>query len=278
MKFAIVSGKGGTGKTSVAVNLAAIADRPVMLVDCDVEEPNAHIFLKGAIVGRQTVYMKVPEIEESRCTGCNACVEFCRANALISLGGPPLVFADLCHGCGGCALVCPRHAIAEVAKPLGEIRRIDAGFCTLVEGRIEVGVSSPVPVIKAAKATADGDLLLLDAPPGTSCPVVATVRGADYVLLVTEPTRFGLSDLRLTVEILRQIAVPFGVVINRAVASETLIGDYCRDEAIDILAEIPDDRRIAETYAAGRLIVEALPEYRLLFRSLLDRCLGRVPA
>jgi len=278
MRIAIASGKGGTGKTLVAVNLAAIAGRSVTLVDCDVEEPNDHIFLKGDVAASETVSMRVPVIVESRCTGCRACVEFCSYNALISFGGTPLFFPDLCHGCGGCRLVCRARAISETARPLGEIRRIDAAQCTLLEGRLAVGVSSPVPVIQAAKAAAGGEFVICDAPPGTSCPLVATLRGADYVLLVTEPTPFGLSDLRLTVEVLRRMGMAFGVVINRAVRSSSLIDDYCRQEAIDILAEIPDDRRIAETYAAGRLIVEALPGYRPLFRSILEACRERVTA
>ncbi len=278
MRIAIASGKGGTGKTLVAVNLTAIAGRSVTLVDCDVEEPNDHIFLKGDVAATETVSMRVPVIDESRCTGCRACVEFCSYNALISFGGPPLFFPDLCHGCGGCRLVCRARAISETARPLGEVRRIDAARCTLLEGRLAVGASSPVPVIQAAKAAATGEFIICDAPPGTSCPLVATLRGADYVLLVTEPTPFGLSDLRLTVEVLRRMGMAFGVVINRAVRSSSLIDDYCHQEAIDILAEIPDDRRIAETYAAGRLIVEALPGYRPLFRSILEACLERVTA
>ncbi len=278
MRIAIASGKGGTGKTSVAVNLAAIAGRSVTLVDCDVEEPNAHIFLKGAAATTETVSMKVPVIDEERCTGCRTCVEFCGFNALISFGGAPLFFPDLCHGCGGCRLVCHAGAIGEVPRALGEVRRIDAAPCTLVEGRLEVGVSSPVSVIKATKAAAKGDFVIYDAPPGTSCPLVATLRDVDYVLLVTEPTPFGLSDLRLTVEVLRQMNVEFGVVINRAVKSESLIHDYCHHEAIEVLGEIPEDRRIAEAYAAGRLIVDALPGYRLLFRSILEACLERVTA
>ncbi len=278
MRIAIASGKGGTGKTSVAVNLAAIAGRSVTLVDCDVEEPNAHIFLKGRVAVSETVSMQVPDIDESRCVGCRACVEACAFNALISFGGPPLFFPDLCHGCGGCRLVCRAGAISETSRPLGEVRRIDASPCALVEGRIEVGVSSPVPVIKAAKAAPGSDFVLYDAPPGTSCPLVATVRGADTVLLVTEPTPFGLSDLRLTVDVLRQMGMDFAVVINRATKGESLIHDYCHQEVIDILGEIPDDRRIAEAYAAGRLIVDALPCYRPLFRSILEACLERVAA
>ncbi|MCM5552895.1 P-loop NTPase [Pleomorphomonas sp. NRK KF1] len=278
MKIAIASGKGGTGKTTLAVNLAVIAGRSATLVDCDVEEPNAHIFLKGDVAATETVSIRVPVIDENRCSGCRACVEFCSFNALISFGGPPLFFPDLCHGCGGCRLVCRSRAISEVTRPLGEVRRIDADLCILVEGCLEIGVSSPVPVIKAAKAAATGDFVIYDAPPGTSCPLVATLRGADYVLLVTEPTPFGLSDLRLTVEVLRQMNVEFGVVINRAVRSESLIHDYCHHEAIEVLGEIPEDRRIAEAYAAGRLIVDALPGYRPLFRSILEACLERVTA
>lgn len=165
-----------------------------------------------------------------------------------------------------------------MARPLGEVRRIDAAQCTRLEGWLTVGVSSPGPVIQAAKAAATGEYAICDAPPGTSCPLVATLRGADYVLLVTGPTPFGLSDLRLTVEVLRRMGMAFGVVINRAVRASSLIDEYCHREAIDILGEIPDDRRIAETYAAGRPIVEALPGYRALFRSILEACLERVTA
>lgn len=274
MKIAVASGKGGTGKTSVTVNLARVVDRPVTVVDCDVEEPNAHIFLKGEAEPARPVTTPLPVIDAERCDGCRACADFCAYNALICFGQAPLVFADLCHGCGGCALVCPRGAIGESERRIGEVRRLQSGELTLIEGRLDVGAAMPVPVIKAAKAAADGDLVLYDAPPGTSCPVVATLQGADYALLVTEPTRFGLNDLRLAVEVLRTLALPFGVVVNRAVAGETSIRDYCRAEAIDILAEIPDDRRIAEAYAGGRLIVEALPAYRPLFRSLLESCLS----
>ena len=213
MRIAIASGKGGTGKTSVAINLAAIAGRSVTLVDCDVEEPNAPHLLEGRSRRHRD---SVDEGAGHRRGPLHRLSGLCR---VLWLQRPDFPSADhrysspiFATGCGGCRLVCRSRAISEVARPLGEVRRIDAAQCTLVEGRLEVGVSSPVSVIKAAKAAATGDFVIYDAPPGTSCPLVATLRGADYVLLVTEPTPFGLSDLRLTVEVLRQMKMEFGVV------------------------------------------------------------------
>ncbi|MBE0565260.1 MAG: ATP-binding protein [Krumholzibacteria bacterium] len=272
MIVAIASGKGGTGKTTVAVNLARLLGGGVHLLDCDVEEPNDHLFLPGTNGAAEPVTLPVPEVDQQRCDACGACSDFCAYHAIVSFGIKPLVFPELCHGCGGCALVCPRQAIREVPRRIGEIRTVEAGGVTLVQGRIDVGVPSSPPLIRAVRARAPAQgMTLVDAPPGTSCPVVAAVRGADLVVLVTEPTPFGLHDLELAVALVRELGIPCGVVINRAGSGDDRVHAFCRREGLPILAQIPDDRRIAEACSRGRLVVEALPEYEPLFRQLSGR-------
>jgi MinD superfamily P-loop ATPase len=273
MIIAVASGKGGTGKTTVAVNLARVRGAGVVLLDCDVEEPNAHLFLKGELCGEpETVSIPVPEVDESLCDGCGECSRFCAYKALAVLAKRVLVFPEMCHGCGGCTRVCPKGAIREVPKRIGVVETLQAGEVKLVLGRLDVGVAMAPPLIRAVKAKIpkEGDAIL-DAPPGTSCPVIATLRETDYVVLVTEPTPFGLNDLELAVAVVRELRLPFGVVVNRAGSGDDRVQVYCRDEWIPVLAEIPDDRRIAEAYSRGELIVDALPEYRELFHALFDK-------
>ena len=227
MRVAVASGKGGTGKTTVAVNLACVlADngQTVQYLDCDVEEPNGHIFLKPPITATEVVGVPVPVVDEAKCTGCRKCAEVCQYHAIAVLQ-KALVFPELCHSCGGCALVCPTGAIREKDRPIGVVDtgwalRTDSGQAdgiAFVQGRLNVGEPVAPPLIRAVKklAIADG-VAIMDAPPGTSCPVVTTVRDADYVLLVTEPTPFGLNDLRLAVEMIRHLDLRHGVVINRS--------------------------------------------------------------
>jgi len=274
MILAIASGKGGTGKTTVAVNLAKALDAPVQLLDCDVEEPNDHLFLKGNVRGQETVSILIPLVDEFLCDACGECSRFCEYHAIVSLKTKPLVFPDLCHGCGGCVKVCPRRAIRETDRRIGVIETLEAGDVTLVQGRLDVGMAMAPPLIRAVKShLVDGTLAILDAPPGTSCPVAATLRGADFVALVTEPTPFGLHDLRLTVDMVRELRIPFGVVVNRVGIGDDRVHAFCRKEEIPILLDIPDDRRIAEAYSRGHLIIEALPEYRGYFETLLERTL-----
>ena len=271
MIIAVASGKGGTGKTTIAVNLAYALDREVQLLDCDVEEPNAQLFLNGALLSTEEVTIPIPQIDASLCNGCGECSRFCEYNAIVSYGTMPLVFADMCHGCGGCMKVCPPQAIREVDYRIGVIETFSAGKITLIQGNLDIGAAMAPPLIRAVKQKTDNRIpILLDAPPGTSCPVITTLRGADFVTLVTEPTPFGLNDLILAVETVREMDLPFGVIINRSGSGDARVNFYCADENIPILAEIPDDRKIAEAYSRGELIGKVFPKYRLIFEKIIN--------
>lgn len=275
MILAVASGKGGTGKTTVSVNLARMLGSDVWLLDCDVEEPNDHLFLKGASINEEVVTIQVPQVDESLCDGCGECGRFCEYHAIVSFGTKPLLFPEMCHGCGGCAKVCPKKAIHEADKRIGVVETVQAGNITLIQGRIDVGVAMAPPLIRAVKARLQDDLpAILDAPPGTSCPVIATLRSTDFVVLVTEPTPFGLHDLNLAVDMVRELGMPFGVVVNRVGSGDDRVHVFCSQEGIPILLEIPEDRRIAEAYSRGNLIVDALPEYRGLFQSLVEKTMN----
>jgi MinD superfamily P-loop ATPase len=266
MRIAVASGKGGTGKTIVATNLVqalVLRGYTVTYADCDVEAPNGHIFLRPRITEHQTVTIPVPEVDEGRCTRCGRCGEFCQFSAIVCLGNSVLTFPELCHGCGGCALVCPEQAIREVPREIGEVEAGRAGRLTVVQGRLRIGEAVATPLIRAVKRKLPPEgIAVLDAPPGTACPVVETVRGADFVLLVTEPTPFGLHDLRLAVETVRQLGLPMGVVVNRAAAGRDGVRRFCGEADLPILLEIPDERRIAVAYSRGDLAVDAVPAYR----------------
>jgi MinD superfamily P-loop ATPase len=252
--------------------MARMLGSDVGLLDCDVEEPNAHLFLKGTAVRQETVTIPVPRVDESLCDGCGECGRFCEYHAIISLGTTPLFFPEMCHGCGGCSKVCPKKAIQEVDKRIGVIETIQAENISLIQGRLDVGVTMVPPLIRAVKARMRNGLpTILDAPPGTSCPVITTLRGADLAVLVTEPTPFGLHDLKLAVDMVRRLEIPFGVVVNRFGIGDDRVHVFCKEANIPILLEIPDDRRIAEAYSQGKLIVEALPEYRPLFQCLIEK-------
>ncbi|MBN1488484.1 MAG: ATP-binding protein [Phycisphaerae bacterium] len=272
MRIAVASGKGGTGKTTVATNLAYVASldgQSVAYVDCDVEEPNGHLFLKPEITSRSPVARQVPEVDPAKCTLCGLCGEICQYSAIVPVGQTVLVYPELCHACGGCVLVCPSGAIAEQPREIGRLETGRAGAIHFVHGLLNIGEAMSPPLIRQVKQAApDADIVLIDAPPGTSCPVIESVRGADYVLLVTEPTPFGLHDLKLAVEMVRALKMAFGVVINRAGMGDNETATYCRANRIEIIEEIPDDRRIAEAYSRGVMMCEALPEYRSLFEKL----------
>lgn len=275
MIVAIASGKGGVGKTMLAVNLARVAPEPVQLLDCDAEEPNCHLFIRGESRGHEVVTVGVPEVDESLCDGCGECSRFCRFHAIVSLPRAPLVVPELCHSCGGCMVVCPRNAIREVRKPVGAIDTIDAGWVSLVSGRLDVGVAIVTPLIAEVKARAARDrLVIVDAPPGTSCPVVTALRGADAAVFISEPTPFGLHDLRLAVDLAREMDIPCAVVLNRAGSGDRRVNEFCNERSVPLLGEIPFDRRIARHYAEGEVIVDAIPKYRPLFEKLYGGITG----
>ena len=231
MKIAIASGKGGTGKTTVATNLAHVAARngqSVAYLDCDVEEPNGRIFLQPEITHSKAVHMLIPQVDEAKCTLCGKCAQICQYSAIVRLGKKVLTFPELCHACGGCSLVCSDDAITEVPREVGLLETGQAGSIQFVQGTLNIGEAKSPPVIKAVKTAApEVDLVIVDAPPGTSCPVIESLRGCDSVVLVTEPTPFGLNDLKLAVEMVRALEMPFAVVINRAGIGDRAVHEYC---------------------------------------------------
>jgi MinD superfamily P-loop ATPase len=293
MIIAVASGKGGTGKTTVATSLvqslAGAGKNPmamgavqvdVLFLDCDVEEPNAALYLKPILDQRQEVGILIPEVDLDRCTFCGRCAEVCVWHAIAVVGERVLIFPELCHGCGSCTLNCPEDAIQEILNVMGSIESGHAGPIAFGQGTMDIGQAMAGPIIRQLKekhlAECEG-VAILDAPPGTSCPVVETMRGADYVLLVTEPTPFGLHDLRLAVQVARdEMGMPVGVIVNRDGVGDAGVDEYCAKEGIPILMRIPLDRRIAEAISEGMTLVEALPEYRAEFQALYREIRGSI--
>jgi MinD superfamily P-loop ATPase len=312
MQVAIASGKGGTGKTTVATNLAATAARDgcaVHLIDCDVEEPNCHLFVSPEFAGSYSVSVPVPVVDPERCNACGECAAICQFNALACLPDGVMVFPELCHSCGGCWLVCPEEAISQGERTIGVLEDGWAPGLRFTQGCLEVGEAQVPPMIRRVKAMGVGQadamgarqvesrstgqaessssrqgefwgtrqveasangtsLTIIDAPPGTSCPAIAAMRGCDFVVLVTEPTPFGLHDLELAVATVRRLELPFGVVVNREGTGDDRITKFCQSEGIQLIGTIPDDRRIAKAYAAGILAISMVPEMVLIFRNL----------
>jgi MinD superfamily P-loop ATPase len=271
MIISIASGKGGTGKTTVATNLAVSLGTGVQLLDCDVEEPNAHLFIDPVYDQTFDVPTSVPVVDEQKCTRCGKCAEICQYKAIVVIGETVLTFHDLCHSCGGCMAVCPEKAVSEGERVLGTVEVGHRNGLEFVHGTLRVGEAMAPPLIRKVRSHEKEDkLTIIDAPPGTSCPVIAATKGADFVLLVTEPTPFGLHDLKLAFEAMRVLRIPCGLVINRADMGDGRVKDYADAEGLPILMEIPFDRRIAEAYSRGELLVDAFPEWREKFIHLYE--------
>ncbi|MDI6790424.1 MAG: ATP-binding protein [Thermodesulfobacteriota bacterium] len=277
MVITIASGKGGTGKTTVGVNMAVSLDKAVRFLDCDVEEPNAHLFLKAVINEQTVVDTFVPEVDFTKCTYCGKCGEICRFNAIAVLKDYVLTFPDLCHSCRGCLFVCPEKAVLESKRELGVIEQGRAGQVEFIHGRLRIGEAMSPPLIRKVKERIVREQVnIVDAPPGTSCPVIAALRGADFALLVTEPTPFGLNDLILAVEAVRALKMPLGAVLNRAGNGDSGVQSYLARENIPLLLEIPMDRKIAEAYSRGQMIVDVMPEWKEKFKGLYQKIEGIV--
>lgn len=272
MIISIASGKGGTGKTTVATNLALSLKKDVNLLDCDVEEPNAHLFIKPIIDKVEPVTTFIPEIDDTKCNLCRKCTDICRFSALAVAGKTVLVFPEMCHGCEGCLEVCPEGAISASTRELGVLESGHCGDLGFYSGRMRVGEAMSPPLIKKVRSKErERDITIIDAPPGTSCPVIAAMKGSDFVLMVTEPTPFGLHDLKLAVEAVKVLGIPSGLVINRADMGNSGVKDYAEEENIPVLMEIPFDRKIAEAYSRGIPIVEAFPDWADKFRVLYEK-------
>jgi len=271
MIISIASGKGGTGKTTIATNLAVALGTDVNLLDCDVEEPNDHIFIQPKITRTEKVSLKVPQVDMNKCSLCGKCQEICQFQAIVVVGTTVLTFPELCHSCGGCMEVCPENAITEIDREMGIFESGSRDGLEFAYGRIFVGQVMAVPVIERVRAAVQPDKVnIIDAPPGTSCPVISSVKNTDFVILVTEPTPFGLNDLKLAVGMVKILAIPHGIVINRSDLGDDKVKEYAKEENIPILMEIPFDRQIAETYSKGKLLVEELPELKERFIHLYE--------
>jgi MinD superfamily P-loop ATPase len=270
--ISVASGKGGTGKTTVATNLASVLEGDVQLLDCDVEEPNCHLFIRPVFDAEETAFTMVPEIDKTICTYCRKCADICRFRAIAVFGETVMTFPELCHSCGGCMAVCPENAIRESGRELGVIESGRQNHLAFVHGRLQVGEAMSPPLIRQVRSHARrGSVCIIDAPPGTSCPVIAAVKGVDYVLMVTEPTPFGLHDLKLAVEAVKLLDIPSGLVINRADVGDSAVKGYAQQEGLPVLMEIPFDRRIAEAYSRGDLLVDSMPQWRNRFLDLYCR-------
>ncbi len=269
MIISIASGKGGTGKTTVATNMAVSLGGDVQLLDCDVEEPNVHLFIHPVINEVKTITTPVPEVDMKKCNLCGKCGEICQFKAIVVIGETVLPFPEMCHSCGGCMEVCPEKAITETGRELGVIERGSRNGLEFIHGKLRVGEAMSPPLIRKVREYARPEALtIIDAPPGTSCPVIASMKGADFVLLVTEPTPFGLNDLKLAVGAVNILGIPCGLVINRSDMGDDQVKIYAKKENLPILMEIPFDRKIAEAYSRGEMIVDVMPEWKEKFLKL----------
>ncbi len=280
MKIAVASGKGGTGKTTVAVALAKVLGS-CAFIDCDVEAPNAYLFLDPQIVGSEQATIMIPAVDESKCNGCRECSRVCQFNALAVFETSVLLFPEMCHGCGGCVMVCEPGALTESERTVGTMQWGRSGTIDFYEARLRIGEPMSPPLIKAVKQKAAGTSekdVILDCPPGTTCPMIEAIGGSDYCILVTEPTPFGLHDLQMAAGATEHLGIPAGVIINKADLGDDRVHRYCRDKGLPVLLEIPHSRAIAETIAKGRDILEVMPGLEDSLKQVLSSIAGRAAA
>lgn len=269
--IAVASGKGGTGKTTVSTSLALCSGKCTVL-DCDVEEPNSHLYLSPELADVETVCIPTPVIDEDRCTHCSKCSSFCEYNALAVLPSQVLVFPAICNGCGGCSIVCPENAVSEKDRVIGHIQGGKAGDISFFRGLLTVGEARSVPIIRSLKTHAAKEgITILDSPPGSSCPVVETLEGVDYVILVTEPTPFGIHDMDIVVSVVRDMGIPCGVVINKDGIGSELAHSYIESKGLTLLASIPHSMKAAKSGSNAVPIVEAIPELKERFEMIIEK-------
>lgn len=269
MIIAVASGKGGTGKTTIAVSLVKAIGENITLVDCDVEEPNAHIFIQPEISKVEEVFIKIPRVDLGQCNFCGKCSSMCAFNAIAVTPRTVNIFSDLCHSCGACTYFCPQDAISEIDKTIGIIETGKKNGIKFIQGSLNVGMAMPTPIINAMKEKISlPNHTIIDAPPGTSCSMIHAVINANYCILVTEPTPFGLNDLKLALEVLAKLNIPFGVIINRADIGNKEVENFCQQNDVEILMTIPFRREIAEGYSTGETLVDVLPYYTAEFEKL----------
>jgi MinD superfamily P-loop ATPase len=273
LKVAVASGKGGTGKTTVSTSLAWLAsvEGPLTFLDCDVEEPDAHFYLKPAWDSEQEVTVEVPRVDSNCCDGCGRCAEFCRYNALAALKDDVLVFEELCHSCRGCEIICPLDCVSMVPRRLGIIRSGDCGPVSFRQGLLDIGEPMPVPIVKELKdGVPSGSRVIIDCPPGAGCPMIQSITGSDYCVLVTEPSPFGRHDLDIAHQVAAQLGIPHGVVINKSTEHDSLIEEYCAGKGVPVLGKIPYSRESAERCSRGELLAETGPEMEDVFKRILE--------
>jgi MinD superfamily P-loop ATPase len=275
MQIAVASGKGGTGKTTISTSLALSCDTAIQYLDCDVEEPNGHIFLNPQFNYSEIITAIIPEVDEEKCTACGKCRDICSYNAIVQFGNNVMTFPEMCHSCLGCFRVCDQDALISATREIGILESGMAGDIEFVHGKVRIGEAMGVPLLKAVKQKADPEkITIIDAPPGTSCPFVESINNVDYVILVTEPTPFGLHDLKLAAEVLRNFNIPGGVIINRSDLGDDNVQAFCKEQSIPVLLEIPFQRKIAEGYARGVNLIETVPGLRREFNEVLSRLMA----
>jgi MinD superfamily P-loop ATPase len=275
MLIGIASGKGGTGKTTIATNLALSLRAEVQLLDCDVEEPNCHLFFSPQWEDKKSISIPIPNVNMEKCSFCGKCADVCQYGAIVTVKKNVLTFPELCHGCGGCTLICPEKAISEMPREIGYVEKGTVNSLELFYGKLNIGEAMAPPLIRAVKENIDNNKeVIIDAPPGTSCPVIESIKENDFVILVTEPTPFGLNDLILAVEMTQTLSIPYGVIINKADLGDREVYKFCQANNIPILLEIPMDRKIAEAYSRGDIIVELFPDLKEKFQQIYKEIRG----